>query len=117
MTLRNHHLREEFLSLVVPSNSMSECGTHNFKVKSPMVNTTSKRNCQHGPDVPSFHKNALFPNKAKEKLMSLEKDRLVQETVGQPGHALAASCLVITMLKDWRGSTDKKSHEVAKLHQ
>ena len=70
-----------------------------------------------GLDVPSFLEKALLSNKGKEKFMSLEEDRLVQDTMRQLGQALAASCLVVTKFKQLRGSADKKSHEVAELHQ
>jgi len=36
-------------------------------------------------DAPSFLEKVLLPKKAKEKLMSLKEDRLVQETMRQMG--------------------------------
>ena len=59
-------------------------------------------------DVPSFLEKTLLPNEEKEKLMTLEEDRLVQETMRQLGQALAASFLVATKLKVWRGSAIKR---------
>ena len=49
--------------------------------------------------------------------MVLEEDRLVHETRRQMGQALVASYLVATKLKNWRGSTGQKAHEIAKLHK
>ena len=49
--------------------------------------------------------------------MGLKEDRLVRETMRQLGQALAVSCLVASKLKEWRGSVEKKSHEVVELHQ
>jgi len=68
-------------------------------------------------NVPSYIEKALLPNEEKEKFMVLEEDRLVHETRRQMGQALVASYLVATKLKNWRGSTGQKAHEIAKLHK
>jgi len=68
-------------------------------------------------DAPSFLEKALLPSKAKEKLMGLEEDLVVGETMRQLGQALATSFLVVSKLKEWRGPIEKKSHEVVELHQ
>lgn len=48
--------------------------------------------------------------------MGLEEDRLVGETMRQLGQALATNCLVASKMKEWRGSAEKKSHDVVELH-
>jgi len=68
-------------------------------------------------DVPSYLEKTLLPNKEMEKLMVLEEDRLVHETMRQLGPSLAVSCLVSTKLKNWRGSAGQKAHEIAELHK
>ena len=68
-------------------------------------------------DVPSLLKETLLPNEEKEKLMTLEKDHLAHETMRQLGKVFAASCLVVTKLKDWRGSANQKDHKIVELHK
>ena len=68
-------------------------------------------------DAPFFLENTLLPNKEKEKIMTLEKDCLVHESIRQLGQTLAVSCLVATKLKDWRGSADQKANKIVELHK
>jgi len=62
-------------------------------------------------DVPSFLEKTLLPNEEKEKLITLEEDRLVHETMRQLGQALAASFFLVTKLKDWRVGGSKGSRD------
>jgi len=68
-------------------------------------------------DSPSFLEKVLLPIKTKEKLSDLEKDHLVEQAVRQLGQALATNCLAISQLREWKGSAEKKSHEVTELLQ
>ena len=68
-------------------------------------------------DVPFFLEKPLWHNEEKEKLMTLRANLLVHETMRQLGKALTASCLVVTKLKDWRGSADQKAHEISELRK
>jgi len=53
----------------------------------------------------------------KEKLEGLEEDHLVEQGVRKLGQALPTNCLTISKLREWKGSTKKKSHEVTELLQ
>ena len=68
-------------------------------------------------DAPSFLEKVLLPTRTKEKLVGLEEDHLVGQAVRQLRQALATSCLAIFKLRDWKGSAEKKSHEVTELLQ
>jgi len=62
-------------------------------------------------DAPSFFlEKVLLPTKTKEKLVGLEEDHLVEQ-------ALVTNCLAISKLREWKGSAEKKSHEVTELLQ
>ena len=63
-------------------------------------------------DPLSFLEKILLPTKNKEKLNGLEEDHLVEQAVRQQGQALATNFLAISKLREWKGSTKKKSHEV-----
>ena len=54
-------------------------------------------------DAPSFLEKILLSAKTKEKLESLEEDRLVEQAVRQLGQALAMNCLAIFKLRGWKG--------------
>jgi len=68
-------------------------------------------------DAPSFLEKMLLPTNTKEKLDGFEEDYLVEQVVRQLGQALATNCLVISKLREWKGSVKKKSHEVTELLQ
>jgi len=61
-------------------------------------------------DAPSFLEKVLLPTKTKEKLTGIKEDRML-------GQALAISCLAISKPREWKGSAQKKSHEVILLIQ
>jgi len=68
-------------------------------------------------DAPSFLEKILLPTKTKERLDGLEEYHLVEQVVRQLGKALATNCLAISKPREWKGSTKKKSHDVAELLQ
>jgi len=63
-------------------------------------------------DVLSFLEKALLPNKAKEKLMGLKEDRLVQETMRQ-----LAKALLTEKSKEALGSTEEKMKLLAEVER